>query len=117
MARKYTSAHTPKQLTPSTATNRIELHSSLASALSEISPVSHHQADLLALETEATTSIKLMTAIDHPTKRFGRGASRSKRKLHTQGDDESGEQAPLLRNKLQRNPKRPIIFINKIELQ
>jgi len=49
--------------------------------LSEIFPVTHRQGDLLALETEATSSNKLMTAIDQLNKRFGRGAV----KISTQG--------------------------------
>lgn len=49
--------------------------------LSEISPISHYQGDLLAPEPEATSSNKLMTAIDHLNKRFGRGAV----KISTQG--------------------------------
>ena len=49
--------------------------------LSEIFPVTHHQGDLLAPETETTSSKRLMTAIDHLNKRFGRGAV----KISTQG--------------------------------
>jgi DNA polymerase V len=49
--------------------------------LSEISPVTQHQGDLLALETDVTSSNKLMTAIDQLNKRFGRGAV----KISTQG--------------------------------
>lgn len=49
--------------------------------LSEIFPVTHYQGDLLALETEATASSKLMSAIDQLNKRFGRGAV----KISTQG--------------------------------
>jgi DNA polymerase V len=47
--------------------------------LSEISPTSHIQGDLLALETE--TNSRLMTAIDQLNTRFGRGAV----KISTQG--------------------------------
>jgi DNA polymerase V len=47
--------------------------------LSEISPTSHIQGDLLALETE--TNSRLMTAIDKLNTRFGRGAV----KISTQG--------------------------------
>ena len=47
--------------------------------LSEISPTSHIQGDLLALETE--TNSRLMTAIDQLNSRFGRGAV----KISTQG--------------------------------
>jgi DNA polymerase V len=47
--------------------------------LSEISPTSHIQGDLLALETENNS--RLMTAIDQLNSRFGRGAV----KISTQG--------------------------------
>jgi DNA polymerase V len=47
--------------------------------LSEISPTSHIQGDLLALETE--TNNRLMSAIDQINTRFGRGAV----KISTQG--------------------------------
>ncbi len=47
--------------------------------LSEISPTSHIQGDLLTLETE--TNSRLMTAIDQLNTRFGRGAI----KISTQG--------------------------------
>lgn len=49
--------------------------------LSEISPVTQHQGDLLASERTKTGSTKLMTAIDQLNKRFGRGAV----KISTQG--------------------------------
>ena len=49
--------------------------------LSEISPVTHYQGDLLAPEITETGSTKLMTAIDRLNQRFGRGAV----KISTQG--------------------------------
>jgi len=49
--------------------------------LSEISPITHYQGDLLAPETEVTSSNQLMTAIDQLNKRFGRGTI----KISTQG--------------------------------
>lgn len=63
--------------------------------LSEISPVTHHQGDLLALETNVTSSNKLMTAIDQLNKRFGRGAVKiSTRGAHKEWQTKQERKSP-----------------------
>ena len=49
--------------------------------LSEITPITHHQGDLLLPANSATHSSALMQTIDHLNQRFGRGAV----KISTQG--------------------------------